>query len=367
MVTVIRLLRRQRGDRRSAGLAGVTGRGDPRAGRDRRRASRRTAQRTQSPRPRHRLRGGLPRQDPDEGIGASCRASGPGLRSRDAARRNRRLHGDPFGTGRGQTARRFWFHRRLRPRFAERRQPSRRHRHQRPISKSKNSSTAYFTMSTRSASLGVPIAAIASHYTGQGCLEHWTDAPFGSRTLDPTDPVCDDWWTRPGGSSMHSPHRTPSVCTRNSSSPAAATSFFAKWPPAIGGGPIPTDAPPRSGHRSPASLGAAGMRAADRPGRGPGPGGGPPRTQRSTACRRDGAGCCDSGTAFRRVHDFTLNTHVGDEWIPARYNERKSADFLAYWVMTDTDLAVAGRTADRPLGRSAPDSIGTDERSGRRA
>ena len=44
--------------------------------------------------------------------------SGSGLRSRDQRRRNRRLHGVPFGTGRGQATRRFWFHRRLRPRNA---------------------------------------------------------------------------------------------------------------------------------------------------------------------------------------------------------------------------------------------------------
>jgi hypothetical protein len=35
--------------------------------------------------------------------------------------------------------------------------------------------------------------------------------------------------------------------------------------------------------------------------------------------------------------DFILNTHVGDEWDTTRYAGRKSADFLASWVITDTD------------------------------
>ncbi|MGZ5379265.1 MAG: ATP-grasp domain-containing protein, partial [Mycobacterium sp.] len=35
--------------------------------------------------------------------------------------------------------------------------------------------------------------------------------------------------------------------------------------------------------------------------------------------------------------DFIVNTHVGDEWNRERYTNRKSADFLASWVLTDTD------------------------------
>ena len=35
--------------------------------------------------------------------------------------------------------------------------------------------------------------------------------------------------------------------------------------------------------------------------------------------------------------DFIVNTHVGDEWDATRYARRKSADFLASWVITDTD------------------------------
>ena len=41
--------------------------------------------------------------------------------------------------------------------------------------------------------------------------------------------------------------------------------------------------------------------------------------------------------------DFILNTHVGDEWDTARYTSRKSADFLASWVITDTDGGTLGQ------------------------
>jgi hypothetical protein len=37
--------------------------------------------------------------------------------------------------------------------------------------------------------------------------------------------------------------------------------------------------------------------------------------------------------------DFRLHTHVGDEWNDERYANRKSGDFLASWVITDTDSA----------------------------
>jgi biotin carboxylase len=36
---------------------------------------------------------------------------------------------------------------------------------------------------------GDPIAAVVSRSTDQGCLEHWTDAPFGSRTMNAADPA----------------------------------------------------------------------------------------------------------------------------------------------------------------------------------
>jgi hypothetical protein len=44
--------------------------------------------------------------------------------------------------------------------------------------------------------------------------------------------------------------------------------------------------------------------------------------------------------------DFILNTHVGDEWGNERYTRRKSADFLASWVITDTDGGTLGAKLD---------------------
>jgi hypothetical protein len=37
-----------------------------------------------------------------------------------------------------------------------------------------------------------------------------------------------------------------------------------------------------------------------------------------------------------------LHTHIGDEWSSVRYANRKSADFLASWVITDTDAVALG-------------------------
>ena len=75
-------------------------------------------ERVQPARTRHRRRGGLPRQNPDEGVRTSGRHSGAGLRAGDERRRDRGLHGVPSRTGRGQAARWFRFHRRLRARYA---------------------------------------------------------------------------------------------------------------------------------------------------------------------------------------------------------------------------------------------------------
>jgi hypothetical protein len=42
------------------------------------------------------------------------------------------------------------------------------------------------------------------------------------------------------------------------------------------------------------------------------------------------------------ANDFIVNTFVGDEWDDDRYAQRKSADFLASWVVTDVDAAALG-------------------------
>jgi hypothetical protein len=184
--------------------------------------------------------------------------------------------------------------------------------------------------------MSVPIAAVASHYTGQGCLEHWTDAPFGSRTLSADDPVSkqliSETWRLVDA--LPSPR---TICVH--------AEFFVtghgeivlcEVAARIGGGPIPrmlhqvlgvdpremwarvecglpTDLDAIATHAQTAPLAAFY--------------GVPPRRGRVSALPEK-----PSGTA-----DFVLNSFVGDEWDNDRYQQRKSADFLASWVITATD------------------------------
>ena len=188
---------------------------------------------------------------------------------------------------------------------------------------------------------GVPVAAIASRYTGQGCLEHWTDAPFGSRTLDTEDPLSNrlvhETWRVVDA--LPSPR---TVCVHaeffvTGSGEIVLCEVAAR----IGGGPIPKmlrqvlGIDPRELWARvecglPTDLDAVRDRARTAPlaafyGI-------PPRQGRVLRLPEKPSG----------VTDFTLHTHVGDEWDDARYAGRKSADFLASWVITDTDGAALG-------------------------
>ena len=62
-------------------------------------------------------------------------------------------------------------------------------------------------------------------------------------------------------------------------------------------------------------------------------------TRRSTAFHLGRVGCRGCLKSPLGAVDFTLNTFVGDEWSDDRYAQRKSADFLASWVVTDVDTA----------------------------
>jgi biotin carboxylase len=183
---------------------------------------------------------------------------------------------------------------------------------------------------------GVPIAAVASHYTGQGCLEHWTDEPFGSRTLDPSDPVSErlvrETWRLVDA--LPSP-RTVSVHAEffvTGDGEIVLCEVAAR----IAGGPIPrmlqqvlgidprelwarvecglpADLDAVSTHVQRAPLAAFY--------------GVPPRQGRVRRLPEQPSDAVD----------FMLSTFVGDEWNRERYSRRKSADFLASWVVTATD------------------------------
>ncbi|OBA88872.1 carboxylate--amine ligase [Mycobacteriaceae bacterium 1482268.1] len=184
--------------------------------------------------------------------------------------------------------------------------------------------------------LGVPVAAVASHYTGQGCLEHWTDAPFGSRTLAADDPVS----KRLIAETWRLVDALPSPPTISVHAEFFVTAHgeivLCEVAARIGGGPIPrmlhqvlgidpremwarvecglpTDLHAVAAHAQTAPLAAFY--------------GVPPRRGRVS----------DLPEKPAEATDFVISSFVGDEWNTERYQRRKSADFLASWVVTATD------------------------------
>jgi hypothetical protein len=188
---------------------------------------------------------------------------------------------------------------------------------------------------------GVPVAAVASRYTGQGCLEHWTDAPFGSRTLDTADPLSDrlvqETWRLVDA--LPSP---PTVCVHAEFFVTADGEIvLCEVAARIGGGPIPKMLrqvlgidPRELWSRVECGLPTDLDTVRERVRTAPHAAfyGVPPRQGRVLLLPEKPPG----------VTDFTLHTHVGDEWDDERYARRKSADFLASWVITDTDGVALG-------------------------
>ncbi|MFD7921901.1 acetyl-CoA carboxylase biotin carboxylase subunit family protein [Streptomyces sp. NPDC059740] len=192
---------------------------------------------------------------------------------------------------------------------------------------------------------GEPLAAVASRYTGAGCLTHWEDAPLGSRNLDPADPLhqrlVDQTWRLVDA--------LPSPATLSAHAEFFVTDdgriVLCEIAARIGGGPVPamlrhilgTD--PRELWARvecglPVALDAV-------------------RHHARTAPRAAFCGIPPKPGRVSRlpqappgVRDFVLNTRVGDDWSGERYRLRKSGDFLATWVVTDPDPAALERRLD---------------------
>ncbi|MFE4856730.1 acetyl-CoA carboxylase biotin carboxylase subunit family protein [Streptomyces sp. NPDC056670] len=185
---------------------------------------------------------------------------------------------------------------------------------------------------------GKQVAAVASRYTGAGCLTHWDDAPLGSRNLDPADPLHE----RLVGETWRLIDALPSPDTI-----CAHAEFFVtdegrivlcEVAARIGGGPIPAMLRHILG-TDPRELWArveCGLPVAL-------------DTVRDHASTAPRAAFCGIPPRHGRVlrlpeappgaQDFALNTQVGDDWSGERYRLRKSGDFLATWVVTDPDPA----------------------------
>lgn len=183
---------------------------------------------------------------------------------------------------------------------------------------------------------GERLVAVPSRYTAQGCLSFLTDTPFGSLTLDAADPLAvrlaDEVWRVVDA--LPSPP-TVAVHAEFFVTPDGRT-VLCEIAARIGGGAIPAmlgrvlGIDPREMWARiecglPVDLDAV-------------------RQRTRTAPR---AGFCGvlplPGRVVRLpeappgVLDFALRTHVGDDWRGDRYARRKSADFLASWVVTDVD------------------------------
>ncbi|MFJ3519106.1 MULTISPECIES: acetyl-CoA carboxylase biotin carboxylase subunit family protein [unclassified Streptomyces] len=205
---------------------------------------------------------------------------------------------------------------------------------------------------------GERVAAVASRYTGAGCLTHWADAPLGSRNLDPADPlherlVAQTWRLI---DALPSPdticaHAEFFVTGSGSSSGTRSGDagngriVLCEVAARVGGGPIPTmlrhilGVDPRELW---ARVECALPVALDRV-----------REHARTAPRAAFCGIPPKRGRVLRLpeappgaQDFAVHTHIGDDWSGERYRLRKSGDFLASWVVTDPDAAALDARLD---------------------
>jgi hypothetical protein len=183
---------------------------------------------------------------------------------------------------------------------------------------------------------GDRLAAVASAYTGHGCLSHLSDLAFGSYTLNPGDDLHDRLVSEVWRLVDALPSPPSIVVHAEFFVTGAGDVVLCEVAARVAGGPIPLMLRQRLGI-DPRELWSRiecglpvdldGIRA--HLARAPlaGFGGVPPRAAVVTRVPGAPAGAVE----------FHLATRVGDDWRGDRYHRRKSADLLAAWVVTAAD------------------------------